>query len=246
MAKRSDESSSADGDAGPLHPANLREVVAAAVPHATGGAAAHADAAISPVPVVSPALSEAHAAISSAATHTPALFARQWAAEDGGNEHSSRSGISAGGERSLVATPSSLEVGIANGTHGWLKIRAELTDTGSVKAALASSSVAGEQMLHRELPALSNFLEQERLPVSSLVVHAAAESSGLFAGMDGGGAAGQQQSYGGDVDRGNQERATASVSTETTSSLERLLEPQLSDSLASTGGLAGGWLSVRA
>lgn len=150
-----------------------------------------------------------------------------------------------GGDRMLVATPSTLEVGVANGTHGWLKIRAELTDTGSVKAVLSSTSASGEQMLHHQLPALSSFLSQERLPVTSLVVHHAAQTSGQFAGMDGGGAAGQQP-QGGSSSAGGQARPESTVAGEGASPLDVFLD-ELQGDLPVAGGVSGGgWLSVRA
>jgi hypothetical protein len=69
----------------------------------------------------------------------------------------------------LAATPTSLEVGVANGTHGWLKIRAEM-EGGVVTASLSSGSMAGQEMLHRELPSLAAYLQEEKLGVNTLVL----------------------------------------------------------------------------
>jgi hypothetical protein len=69
----------------------------------------------------------------------------------------------------LTATPTLLEVGITNGTHGWLKIRAEM-EGGLVTASLSSSSTAGQDILHRELPSLAAFLQDEKIGVNTLVV----------------------------------------------------------------------------
>jgi hypothetical protein len=69
----------------------------------------------------------------------------------------------------LGATPTSLEVGIANGTHGWLKIRAEM-EGGVVTASLSPGSMAGQEMLHRELPSLAAYLQEEKLGVNTLVL----------------------------------------------------------------------------
>ncbi len=69
----------------------------------------------------------------------------------------------------LAATPTSLEVGIANGTHGWLKIRAEM-EGGVVTASLSPGSMAGQEMLHRELPSLAAYLQEEKLGVNTLVL----------------------------------------------------------------------------
>jgi hypothetical protein len=74
--------------------------------------------------------------------------------------------------RMLGATPTSLEVGVANGTQGWLKIRAEMTGNGLVNASLSSATPAGQEMLHRELPALTAYLHQEQVTVNAVVVHA--------------------------------------------------------------------------
>jgi hypothetical protein len=142
-------------------------------------------------------------------------------------------------DRTIVATPSTLEVGIANGSHGWLKIRAELTDAGTVTAALSSTTSAGAQTLHRDLPALSSFLDREQVSVTSLVVHQA-DSSGFFAGADGGdGRAGGQQPQQGDAGKRDRD---ASLDVEVAGVLDGLLEVQSGDGLSA----GGGWLSVRA
>lgn len=71
----------------------------------------------------------------------------------------------------LLATPTTLEVGLPSGTQGWLRIRAEMTDGGSVNASLSSANAGGQEMLHRELPNLTAYLQQERVAVNSVVVH---------------------------------------------------------------------------
>ena len=67
--------------------------------------------------------------------------------------------------RTLVATPTTLEVGVPDGTQGWLRIRAQVSDQGQVSASLAGGSSASQEMLHRELPALNAFLHNEQMPV---------------------------------------------------------------------------------
>ena len=69
----------------------------------------------------------------------------------------------------LAATPTSLEVGVANGTHGWLKIRAEM-EGGVVTASLSSGSLVGQEILHRELPSIEAYLRDEKLSVNTLVI----------------------------------------------------------------------------
>ena len=124
------------------------------------------------------------------------------AAHGGNGELTSASGAQAAmneTHRTLVATPTVLEVGIPNGTQGWLKVRAELTG-GGVNASLSAASSAGQEMLHRELPALTTYLQQEKVAVNSLVVQTPV--AGGFRGP-GGGAGGftggqtQQQNQGG-------------------------------------------------
>jgi hypothetical protein len=80
--------------------------------------------------------------------------------------------------QTLVATPNVLEVGIATGTHGWLRVRAELGDTGDVTASMAATSQSVVDGLHKELPALSAYLTSEHVTVSSLVVNALDQAAG--------------------------------------------------------------------
>ncbi len=78
----------------------------------------------------------------------------------------------------LVATPTTLEVGVQNGTQGWLKIRAEVGGQGEVNASLAAGSSGAQEMLHSQLPALNAYLHSEQMPVTATV----AERSFAFAG----------------------------------------------------------------
>jgi hypothetical protein len=104
---------------------------------------------------------------------TPSLNSHNAAyGDEHGSANEARPGL-------LAATPTSLEVGIANGTHGWLKIRAEM-EGGVVTASVSSGSVAGQEMLHRELPSLAAYLQDEKVSVNALVVKqtTAADMSG--------------------------------------------------------------------
>ena len=153
------------------------------------------------------------------------------------------------GHRMLAATPTSLEVGVANGSHGWLKIRAELTDGGGVNASVSAASPEGQEMLHRELPSLTAYLQAERLGVNTVVVHTSAattealDSSGVMSNGDQRGQTPQgSSSQSGDTRQG--------LVTDEPVSFMRL-EGADADALSSTmyeeGGLGGGgWLSVRA
>jgi hypothetical protein len=92
-----------------------------------------------------------------------------------------------GGRHGIVtATATTLEVGMPGGTHGWLKIRAEMGSGGEVTAALSSSSSSGQAMLRRELPALSSFLQEERLTVHAVVLDKVAAGAGITGSMLGG------------------------------------------------------------
>ena len=68
------------------------------------------------------------------------------------------------------------------GTHGWLKIRAEIGEGGAVSASISPSTKDGQESLHRDLPAISAFLESERVPVSLQVGHVQAFAGGLDGG----------------------------------------------------------------
>jgi hypothetical protein len=74
--------------------------------------------------------------------------------------------------RMLTATSTSLEIGVQNGIHGWLKVRAEMTEGGVVNASVSAASSAGQEMLHRELPALTAYLQEEKVAVNAVIVHA--------------------------------------------------------------------------
>jgi hypothetical protein len=152
-----------------------------------------------------------------------------------------------GTPRMLAATPTSLEVGIQNGTHGWLKVRAEMAD-GGVNASVSAASSVGQEMLHRELPALTSYLQEEKVGVNAVVVHAPT-SSGTdgrgSSGMDGTGGQTQGRNNEGD-ERQSFRKATSDGLGETTTypSLHEVNEDGTL-SLAAYGR-GGSWLSVRA
>ena len=153
--------------------------------------------------------------------------------------------------KTLVATPNVLEVGIASGSHGWLRVRAEFGQMGEVAASVVAASDGAAQGLHKELPALSAYLVGERVGVSSLVVNAAEKGAGaqdatLNSGA--GGAAGSQagsNKRGGDVPSGQ----TSVVGSEIENSGGdsdagfTIAPVNLPRALHANG--SGGWLSVR-
>jgi hypothetical protein len=154
-----------------------------------------------------------------------------------------------GTHRILTATPTTLEVGVSNGTQGWLKIRAEMSESGQVNASLSSATSAGQEMLHRELPALTAYLHQERVPVNGVTVQAnAAAGTGSMpaGGMNPEGRGQQREREGG----GEQRQGVTNVDSDRVDggrAYEGLNGPG-QDGLLSPGIFpgGGGYLNVRA
>jgi hypothetical protein len=155
-----------------------------------------------------------------------------------------------GAPRMLMATPTALEVGIQDGTHGWLKVRAEMVEGGGVvNASVSAASSAGQEMLHRELPALTVYLQEEKVSVNTVVVHAqstAAAESRRSEGMDGAGGQTPQRNNEGEEEQQNIRKTNMSGAdeAETYRSLHGV-DQDGSIPLASYAS-GGGWLSVRA
>ncbi|HTH52945.1 MAG TPA: hypothetical protein VL495_03275 [Edaphobacter sp.] len=150
---------------------------------------------------------------------------------------------------SIAATPTSLEVGVSGGTHGWLKVRAELAGDGLVHASVSASSQGGTEMLRRELPALTSYLHQEQVGVSSVAVHAPSSTMNLSDMSSGGGPHREAGGSGADSQRGGAGQESASALDRTEESFQRTIpenrdEAGWSSSIGYAG--AGGWLSVRA
>ena len=148
-----------------------------------------------------------------------------------------------------MATPTALEVGIQDGTHGWLKVRAEIVEGGGVvNASVTAASSAGQEMLHRELPALTAYLQEEKVSVNAVVVHApsavAAESRGSV-GMDGAGGQTPQRNNEGEEQQQNIGKPLLSNADEAMTF--RSLHGVDEDGSIPLAGYAsgGGWLSVR-
>ncbi len=226
---------------------------AAAVVHATAGGAEVSSSVGSGVVVFGSAAGDliaAKAPARDAAAHATGLTTGSGEPHGSGVVGASMEAV----PRMLTATPSVLEVGIQNGTHGWLKVRAEMADGGVVNASVSAASSAGQEMLHRELPALTAYLQEEKVAVNAVVVHAplAAESVARnSAGMAD--AAGQESQR---SDEGKEQRQNLaepkvngsgmndSDEMKTYESLQGVDEDRLSP-LAGYGS-GGGWLSVRA
>ncbi len=150
--------------------------------------------------------------------------------------------------RMLAATPTTLEVGIQNGTHGWLKVRAEIGDGGGINASVLAPSFSAKEMLNREVPSLSTYLEQEKIAVNSVVIHSpiatTVESNAQSLSFESG--AGGQTSQ-----RGGQEgkHLETSGNVRADGRKDGIGNPEVSeDGLLLPAIYAGGgsWLSVRA
>jgi hypothetical protein len=87
--------------------------------------------------------------------------------------------LDATGVRGLHVVPSGpaqLDVGVLDGTHGWLRIRAELGTGGAVSASLTASALAHEP-LKASLSEMVKYLGSESISVTALTVHRFAESA---------------------------------------------------------------------
>jgi hypothetical protein len=150
--------------------------------------------------------------------------------------------------RTLTATPTALEVGIQNGTHGWLRVRAEMADSGVVNASVSAASSTGQEMLHRELPALTAYLQEEKVAVNAIVVHAplaGGTEPRSFTGMDSAGGQTQRGNEGGEQQQNVRKQILdGSEGAITYQGLQGIDE----DGSLSLGTYASGgsWLSVRA
>jgi len=90
-----------------------------------------------------------------------------------------------------------LEVGLPGGTQGWLKIRAEVGEGGTVQASLSAATPAGREALSKDLPAMTSFLQSEGLPgVNLQMAHAAHVGVAVVGGAQGGSATGSGGSDG--------------------------------------------------
>jgi hypothetical protein len=87
----------------------------------------------------------------------------------------------------LVATPTTLEVGVPRGAEGWLKIRAEVGSDG-ISASLSTASHAGQSALRDQLPAINAFLQGEQIHASATLLDKttlpSASNGGSSAAMD--------------------------------------------------------------
>ena len=145
----------------------------------------------------------------------------------------------AGEARTLTSTTQVLEVGVASGTHGWLRVRAELGSTGQVEASVVASSADAVKSLHQELPQLSAYLAREQVDVASLAVSAnpvSTQDAGAGAASD---ASGQMGGRG----QTAQQQPGAQASAPWFAEDGKAGDPQPLPMLF--GGAGGGWVNVR-
>ena len=76
----------------------------------------------------------------------------------------------------IVAGPSRLEVGIFDGTHGWLKVRAEMTGAGDIATSLTVKAPA-VQVFHAAAPEITSYLLSEGINIARLDVHSASANT---------------------------------------------------------------------
>jgi hypothetical protein len=150
--------------------------------------------------------------------------------------------------RTVTATPTTLEVGLPGGAHGWLKVRAELAGDGAVHASVSSNSASGTEMLRRELPTLTSYLHQEQVRVSSVVVQAPASAMDLS--NPGSGENRRQAMNGGSPDAngsaGGREAPSRDSSVARQNQQAFNDEGDMAESLSNGYAGLGGWLSIRA
>jgi len=77
-----------------------------------------------------------------------------------------------------------LELGVFDGTHGWLRIRAELGTGGAVNASLTTNAAAHES-LRVALPALADYLRAEAIGVDKIAVYRTTDSSSAMSTAQG-------------------------------------------------------------
>jgi hypothetical protein len=146
----------------------------------------------------------------------------------------------------LKATPTALEVGIQDGTHGWLKVRAEMADGGVVNASVSAASSTGQEMLHRELPAITAYLQQEKVVVNAIAVHTPLAPGTSSTGMDGAGGQTRHGGHDGGEPQQNVRRGLPAGPDETLP-YQSLQGVDGDGSLPLAAYASGGsWLSVRA
>ena len=143
----------------------------------------------------------------------------------------------------MAAAPGVLEVGLASTTHGWLRVRAELDESGQVSAQVLTASAGAAENLHKKLPAMTAYLATEQVGLSSLAVHAMEQSAGTQESGLGGGSDANAQSRQQQTDTSAGHPAQASGDAYETAFVSGL--PAFWAGTGFGGAGSGGWLSVR-
>jgi len=161
----------------------------------------------------------------------------------------------------LESGPARLDVGVFDGTHGWLRIRAELSTGGAVNASLTAGATAHES-LRAVLPEMASYLQSEAVSVSRIAVHRAAAGSNGMGTSEGQqndgaprqGAAGEQgQNGGGSLKRNvpaTEQSEAGLVITATRAAGDARSAggvhaiARLGVGFGVPGGSSGGWLNV--
>jgi hypothetical protein len=166
------------------------------------------------------------------------------------------------GHHVLSSTPTQLEVGVFDGTHGWLQIRAEMGTSGTVNASLTTSSAAHDAV-KAAVPEMSSYLQSEALNVSRIAVHRIAEMPNAMNattqgdGQQSGGAQGQHTARdhssasqgGASMASGSDTNAGSGAGSGATSAADELAVGAVDGGQAGSGAVepgvvgAGDWMS---
>lgn len=135
-------------------------------------------------------------------------------------------------------TPNRLEIGVAGGSYGWLKVRAELSSSGEVHAFLRGASERVDGDLRAQAAELQSYLGTQQVSVSRIYVEAPQLDLTYASSMTG-----QQQQGSAEQERNGSQQAT-----------HTLKQPRVEGALAIgivpvallPRTAAGSWLSVMA
>jgi hypothetical protein len=90
--------------------------------------------------------------------------------------------VPAGIPQTISSTPVRLDVGVLNGTHGWLRIRAELGTGGAVNTSVTAIDAAHEA-LRTAVPEIVSYLGHEDVKVNRIEVLRFTDGGGPQSGM---------------------------------------------------------------
>jgi len=140
-------------------------------------------------------------------------------------------------------TPNQLEVGLAGGSFGWLKVRAELTSGGELHAYLRGGSLSAEDALRSQSPQMMSYLGAHEVRMTGVHVEAARSGSGESATGGGTTSRDQQEPQ---QNGSTQGKSGASRSNFDPGKHQSVLPSPMIPMMGQTLSGTGGWLSVRA